>query len=412
MSHSSEIRIHKKESIGRDKLVYLVYSFPRMEIHEDATRYLSEIAIRCSRNYQRNVAYAISHWLNFCLASEIDYRRASIDEFISYRQAMEGHISEATRLPLSNGTIAQRVLLISGFYEAGKRAGWNLTYLDSINSEEAIRLGPNAQNHHSIGDDTRRYAPRSNRAKTDIRPLSPSELIDVLEALSRRRNGSSSEQQRDRLIAEWMAYCGLRLHEVLGGHAKRGLDVHSISEIVTDPENPFDHFVLRVIGKGGISRNIAVPSWLIVKTQAYISDERQVVLQGKRHQTKQLFINACTSRTYLGKPLSLRRYQAIFERACIKCGLSKVVEKRNSSNESIISVRRPSHSVHDLRHTYAVMTYHAESINGNHEPWKHIQAQMGHAKLATTTDTYLAFVSVHGQWRDIGRASVRELAGL
>lgn len=412
MARQSEVRVHKKETTGRDKIVYLIYSLPDMELHEDACRYLSEVAIRCSRNYQRNVAYALSHWLNFCLAADIDYQRASIDDLISYRQAMESHISEATRLPLSNGTISQRIILISGFYEAGKLSGWNLTFTESITSKHPANHGTQIPYHQAIGETTRRLAPRAIRAKTDIRPLSPSELIDVMDALSIRGNEDMPAQQRDRLVAEWMAYCGLRLHEVLGGHPKRGLDVYSISEIITDPENPFDHFAIRVMGKGGIARKIAVPSWLVAKTQAYIAGERQSALRGVRQKTKQLFINACRSKRHLGKPLSLRRYQAIFERACIKCGLSKLVEKHTSGTESTARVMLASHSVHDLRHTYAVMTYHAEAANGNREPWKHIQAQMGHAKLATTTDTYLAFVSVHGQWRDIGRMSVRELAGL
>jgi len=61
-----------------------------------------------------------------------------------------------------------------------------------------------------------------------------------------------------------------------------------------------------------------------------------------------------------------------------------------------VNSKKAMHCVHDLRHTYAVLTYHAEVMNGNVEPWKKIQAQLGHKSLQTTIDTYLRYVSVFG----------------
>jgi integrase len=54
----------------------------------------------------------------------------------------------------------------------------------------------------------------------------------------------------------------------------------------------------------------------------------------------------------------------------------------------------PRHRYHDLRHTYALWTYHALVEQGISEPWKIIQSLLGHAHLSTTLDTYLRVVNV------------------
>jgi len=56
-------------------------------------------------------------------------------------------------------------------------------------------------------------------------------------------------------------------------------------------------------------------------------------------------------------------------------------------------VRSPAFSPHCLRHTCAMWTYIAEKRQGNSEPWKVVQARLGHAHLKTTTDTYLRATS-------------------
>ena len=55
---------------------------------------------------------------------------------------------------------------------------------------------------------------------------------------------------------------------------------------------------------------------------------------------------------------------------------------------------KPRYRVHDLRHTYAVWTYHIRTSLGDNEPWKWIQSQLGHSTLDTTINTYLKHVSI------------------
>jgi integrase len=49
-------------------------------------------------------------------------------------------------------------------------------------------------------------------------------------------------------------------------------------------------------------------------------------------------------------------------------------------------------------------------MNGNPEPWKKIQAQLGHAHLQTTIDVYLSYVEIFNE--SPGLIDVRRMIGL
>ncbi|MBS1866805.1 MAG: tyrosine-type recombinase/integrase [Acidobacteria bacterium] len=403
---------------------FILVRHPEMRIHKDATRWLSELAVNSSVTHQRNIAYALSHWHTYFLARGLDYARATLDDLRTYKSAMETVVSGTTGEPLAPGTVAQRMHAIAGYYAHGERAGWNLTALDLNHallraSHQASEI--EGEKHASaIDKKARKLAPRSESVETDIRPLDVEPLKRLLSALA---PSDTEGLQRDRLIAEWLAYVGLRIEEALGNgnsssyerskKKRKGLTVYQIQELVADPDHPFDHQAVRVVGKYGKGRNVAVPNWLILKTQVYIQGERARAVKPLSKPTSRLFVSGEGAQLiHRGKPLSIRRYQAIFAKACMRAGLTTLVEKHLSGSDQTRLVHVPKHSAHDLRHTYAVMTYFAEVALGNREPWKPIQAQLGHKSLQTTIDTYLAFVSAHMQWRDLRRSSVRELVGL
>jgi len=422
--NTSEISVHRVANARKGEPAFILVRRPEMRLHEDATRWLAELAVNSSFTHQRNIAYALSHWHTYCLARGLDYKRATLDDLLTYKLAMETVVSGTTGEPLASGTVAQRTHAVAGYYAHGVRVAWNLTALDL---QHALRCAqkpnaPTAGETHALPIDTgaRKLAPRSEPVETDIRPLDVEPLKQLLSALS---PSDAVGLQRDRIVAEWLCYVGLRIEEVLGnGHSsnysktakeKRGLTVYLIEALTADSEHPFDHQAVRVVGKYGKARNVAVPNWLILKTQAYIQGERSRAIRHLKKPTSKLFVSGeSASRMYCGKPLSIRRYQAIFTQACVRAGLTKLVEKALSSTNQTRLVHVARHSPHDLRHTYAVMTYFAEAALGNREPWKPIQAQLGHKRLQTTIDTYLAFVSAHTHWRDLRRVSVRELAGL
>ena len=422
--NTQEVLVHRVANAKKGEPAFILVRHPEIRIHDDATRWIAELAEKSSVTHQRNIAYTLSHWHSYCLARGVDYTRATLDDVRTYKAAMETVVSGTTGELLASGTVAQRIHAIVGYYAHGVHAAWNLTALDFKHTLLKFQkdTSQNAGEKHAspIDAGARKLAPRSEPVDTDIRPLDVEPLKRLLSMLS---PSDVEGLQRDRLIAEWLCYVGLRIEEVLGngrwsnyeksGKKKKGLTCYQIEELTPDPDHPFDHQAVRVVGKYGKGRNVAVPNWLIVKTQAYIQGERARAVKPLNKPTLRLFVSGeGAQRIHRGKPLSIRRYQAIFNKACIRAGLTALVEKHLSGTDQTRLVHVAKHSAHDLRHTYAVMTYFAEVALGNREPWKPIQAQLGHKWLQTTIDTYLAFVSAHTQWRDLRRVSVRDLAGL
>lgn len=414
ISGDSEVLVHAIRSPRKFEIAYLLYTWPSMQLHEDASRWIAKIAAHSSRTHQRNVAYSLAYWHTYCLATGLDYRRACSGDLTEFKVALANVVSEKTKGLLSAGTIRLRLGAVISYYMAGARAGWNLTATDLESALQPgkvriCRANSGGANVAPIDSAMRRIIPAEERTKTDIRPLSPDELRAVLLELGApdedpdRHDGRS---QRDRLVAEWLAYVGLRLSEALGDQTKEGLSVPQITKLTPDPEKPFEHCIVRVLGKYSKARNVAVPNWLVLKTQRYISGERAEAVKHVDRPTTRLFVASSRAGTaYRGKPLSGRRYQKVFEEACFR---ARLVLANGTWPKEVAH-----HSPHDLRHTYAVMTYFAERELGNPEPWKVIQAQLGHRYLTTTIDTYLAYVSVLPEWgRDLRSMSVRELAGL
>jgi integrase len=354
----------------------------------------------------------------------IDHRLATGDDLVGYKTAMSNAISTQTSEPLSPGTIGQRLIAVIGFYKAGLRRGWYVASQSAHPDQKAssivarVAIESPALNSFAMPIDASlaKLAPKPNRTSTDIRPLSPEELRSLLNAFETqpgKLQGNSLGEKRNRLIAEWLAYGGLRLSEAICSTGKMGLTVHQIQQLAPDLSHPFDHSIVRILGKGNKWRNVAIPNWLVARTIDYIEQERAKAIGHLKQASSKLFVAGSNSRSkHRGKPITGRAFQKAFAQASIQAGLCKRVQKSLGPGENRLVIAA-THCPHDLRHTYAIATYFAESQLGNSEPWKPIQAQLGHKHLTTTVDTYLGFVSAHDQWRrDLWRMSVRELAGL
>lgn len=402
----TEVRVQTNLTAGRYQPAYFLYSVPSMRLHEEGTRWLAARAARHVESKQRNDAYSIAYWLSYCLGADLDFREASVDDLLDYKSALGNLISLQTHRALSEGTIRLRLSTAIDFYTSGRRDGW---YRLGTGEPSGSRILNAEAQPIAITDDCRTFLPRLEHPDATIRPFDPAELKKLLAALT----GINGElATRDRLIAEWMCYVGLRISEVVGKKDWNGISLGQILRLRPDPESPTDHCAIEVIGKFRKRRNVAVPNWLIIRTQEYIAGERARCCEGANRETDSLFVSSGKlSREKRGQPISVRRYEALFRKACHVAGLAGSTEPGSSKEELSKKVAR--HSPHDLRHTYAVMTYFAELEIGNPEPWKPIQAQLGHRHLSTTVDTYLRHVSTFSAWgADIRRMSMRELAGL
>ncbi|MBE1162124.1 tyrosine-type recombinase/integrase [Dyella acidiphila] len=414
-----ELRVHQVSKHKKSEPGFLLFSWPSMQLHEDASRWIARLARTNSQRHQRNMAYAIAYWHTYCLTAGIDYRRACADDLSDFGDALAEAVSEKTGRPLSAGTISKRMEAVIAYYIAGEDHGWYLTALDFAHALATNSKSDTAfQTTHAqpINDSVRHLIPRYERSETDIRPLSPEALVSLLEHLgpSEEESGKCGHFQRDRIVAEWMAYVGLRLSEIVGDEDNQGLSVHQFSTLNFDPNHLFDHSIVRVLGKGAKYRNVAVPNWLILRTKNYIATERASAVAHIKHPTSKLIVAHRTAgNSTRGKPITGRWYEHLFAKACLEAKLIAIEEIHAANSNQKRRVEMARHSPHDLRHTYAVMTYFAERELGNLEPWKPIQAQLGHRYLRTTIETYLSYVSVMNEWgRDLRRMSVRELAGV
>lgn len=375
---------------------YFLYEHPRMGIHEDGVRFLAQmVAAGKSQNYQRNHAYQLAYWLNYCIARQLDYQCAAFDDLIEFRYALDRHISLQTKAILASQSIAQYLNTVIQFYVHGAQIGWYV--VKGKNSEAAVHVTTGKRIFpEPISDASRSCLPRNTHSHTRIEVLQPAEIKRLFNKLeSPPAKGGS----RNVLIAEWLAYVGLRISELLGQNSdqarskwKQGLRVGQLLAIDVDPKLPYEHQGIEVVGKYSKRRVVAVPNWLLIKTQEYINTDRKSIAEGNQQSSNLVFLPE--SSKYRGQGLGVRRYQAIFYKACLEAGLVSYAE--NAVGDL---VAEPAYSPHSLRHTYAVSTYYSLVAQGNVEPWKLIQAQLGHSSLQTTVDTYLGYVSILSGWK-------------
>lgn len=402
----TEIRVflNAKEDGSLKRGEPALFQVPSMKVLEEPTIFLREHYVRSGRrrspNTWKTAAYALCSWFEFLSAAKSGpWHEATREELIEYRDTFLYAISPKTGKSYASGTVALRMSVICSFYEFSAWKGWYQGDLAEDTSK------PNALAKDRLRSTTS-LIPERRMAKTAIRPFSPGDLRRFLLAIGPRASDSESldESSRDRLIADMGWVVGLRLSEILS------LTVKQISAIDIANKSPVEEQRLQITGKGGYTRNVAVPNWLIMDAQIYIQAVRKhaekIRQKRGRGTTPNLFIAGIRS-TRAGAPVGSRRVQQIVETACRQSGnvISDTVHDLNTSET--YSVVRPSHCVHDLRHTYAVFTYWAERSAGNAEPWKRIQAQLGHAKLQTTVDTYLQFVELFGE-----RAGVTDIRTL
>jgi integrase len=413
----NELRVHftREAGDGIKAGQPSLYWHPSMRIAEPQTAYLLYFSnISRSVPRWRNRAYQLSYWFNYLVARGVVWQDASTDDLLHFRDAMQVAISEQTGKEVCDGTVAQRMIAVIDFYEwAEREAGYrgSLTAEFSQYAEAPNRpRDEDALAHTGGGQHLQRrlskFIPKADNDDSTIRPLELADLRAVLRALGplpSEQDDSDARPCRDRLIAEWQWAVGLRDGE--WGKLK-------IHPIQTAPPGAAE-VLMTVRGKGRKARNVRVPGWLVEETLSYIDGERAGVLnaaglvQGKEQPSEIFLVGADHSRR--GKPLSVRRFQAVFAASCIEAGLIRHVDFVDSESGHKTVRRVPMHRPHDLRHTYAVFTYWAEVAAGNSEPWKKIQAQLGHKNLATTVNTYLKHVGGRNPFKT---ASVRDLIGL
>ena len=214
--------------------------------------------------------------------------------------------------------------------------------------------------------------------------------------LPSERSENEPRSSRDRLSAELSVGTGLRVDEVAS------LTIYQILALPIDAD-PEGFSVMHVIKtKGLFERDVLVPNYLIPELHLYIDGERRECLAvAQRYWLKSgsdepanLFLNRSDAHQNAGRPVTADTLSGAFSAAVVAAGFVDKTQKVDPEDGRVYYEESPQHSFHDLRHTFAVLTYHAEVMKGNSEPWKIIQCLLGHLHLATTMNTYLRVVNV------------------
>lgn len=378
-----------------------LFEEPTMFIHSNYVQSGS----RSSPETWAAAAYGLQSWFDYLTASNVqDWRDATRNDLIAYRDSYLMSISPKTGTTYASSTVGNRMAVVLEFY---KDAGERRLYEGDLLREapEDVRGGlldttrtpsvPSLAGRRVVSV-VKDLIPTRRVSRTAIRPFSTSELRPFLFELGPQRGDGKNVDPRpirNRLIADLGWAVGLRLDEIWRLTKLQFLSKHP------DPEALAAEQTLQVLGKGRITRTVAVPNWLVLDILYYIAEERHLALKTGgvtgRKETMALFVSGIDS-NLPGRQISHRRIQQEIERACVRADLVETIERTNPETKEVKQVVRALHCFHDLRHTYAVLTYLAEVKNGNAEPWKKIQAQLGHKFLSTTIQTYLGFVSILG----------------
>ena len=363
-----------------------------------------------NRNTAKRAAYDLLDWWRFLELHGRPWDLADGADLDAYRDSMIGQISPRTYEAYKTETIRARRTLVRRFYAWAQKRGWYKGTLEEAPEVREVYLSADRDPLAHLHSGPRRIevdpgTPASRaRPGEEVRPLiggdprnaSFPRIAKHLGPLPSERGADDPTPSRDRLAAELSVSTGLRVDEVAKLTLFQILDL----PVGGDPERFTTVHVTKT--KRLVARDINVPNYLIPDLYAYIDGERsECIAVARRHwlkkksdEPKVLFVNGVDAHQNAGKPVRADTLSGAFRRAVMKAGLTEWVTKTHPDTGEVGQVLVPRHRYHDLRHTYALWTYHALVEQGTSEPWKIIQSLLGHAHLSTTLDTYLRVVNV------------------
>ena len=409
---TAELRLVKAmqvaELVKPEQPFVFSYWRDRVDVFSEPTIFLGEKVVKRSPSPHTWEAYGydLLSWFQWCQLKAIDWHDAT--------EADREQFADDYAAASDDRTVNRKLTMVRRFYEFARTEGW---YQRDIGASLEQRQVANRPIDDYALTHTRSVAGRLKEADTllltvgrkdVVRPLKANQLRKLLEHVGPTlQRVDDTRLVRDRLICDLCYVAGTRLGDVIT------LTTLQFLSITVEPHQHFHDFPLIVEGKGKVTRRVAAPGWLVVAIQSYIDAERTVSeREGKKRGTKAttaLFLGHVKSKS-AGKKITRSAVQKMFALACMKCGITeqKEVEDEQTGDKLIKTV--PAHSVHDLRHNCAVLTYHAEKAIGNSEPWKVVQIKLGHRSVKVTKDTYLADVTIFGEKQGI--TDIRKLLGL
>ena len=340
------------------------------------------------------VANDLKDWWKFLDRSCRAWRDADQEDFECYRDVMLSTISPHTGRKYRPTTVKRRMVSVLQFYQWAQSKRLCLTHIARVPVPNRFARPVQYQAGEATAKKNERndVLPRTSYSHWEhVRVLSVATYQKVAGHIGALPTDAPSDSMdcQCRLGVELAIQLGLRINEVTG------LTVAQIQSLGESAANSLGLRYLRIDRtKGNKPRKIVFPGWLVAELNHYIANQRRSALQQGRalelgYETDALLLNDARARQHCGQPLTDQTLRRKFGIAQFKSGLVRNITKHDPEKGKQSEVEATLFRFHDLRHTYAVWLYYAEKLSGNPEPWKTIQARLGHEYLSTTQDIYL-----------------------
>lgn len=343
--------------------------------------------------YRKRLSSALSvtndlkDWWAYLTEHEIRWNVVDLEDVTYYTDVMLNTVSPLTHLRYSTSTIRKRTGAVRGFYEWAAQK----KLLDRpIDFSGAAGFGPSAVESIGGSADKSSFLPEPSEGVDDfVVALTSVEVAKIFKQLgplpSEREN--DPRPSRDRLIGELALNTGMRRDEI------SNLTYEQIMRLCPERSLKNGACLLRITKTKGLRpRYVEVPNWLVDELRLYAETERADSLNARRGDAKpayRFFLNGRNAKHNAGWAVKNDTIDRQFRNAVIAAGLMNDVVRFDPATSEQYVTEEPKFTFHALRHTFAIWRYYAEFAAGVHEPWKIVQALLGHKSLATTLAIYL-----------------------
>ena len=349
--------------------------------------YLTDRAIAKGNGYKtiKNKADGCYELFLYLEELGLDYRDVCLENLIEYKERLCAFVSGKTGRPLESGTIKVRLQVAREFFLFHKI----LTRSTTDELESAVSRGPRGHRTHGQSD------PLTVEVKTKVvEYIGDRDLVRLLNSLGDAPGSANGRPSRDWLIATVCVTTGVRLSEALA------LTVNQILAAASDfPSRQMAQIRLTET-KFSKARDILIPVDLVRLLIVYIDGEREQALKVGRverprtRDTPKVFVNGseCAPR-YSGLPYQPKRADETFALRQIVIGMTRTVPVYDLETRDPVGEREVAkHTIHHLRHTYAIHAWQYLRNLPETDRWMRIQAQLGHQSHEITADIYLRAV--------------------
>lgn len=370
-----------------------------------ASAYLSGVRVRAlkvAKNTIKAVVDDLVDFHHFLDANNLRVSDVSEEALEGYLGSMTQVCSPVTRRLYGRATVIRRRSSVTRFLKWVQEQGLLKhrfeTEMVSTSRGSFERFAPNLP------------APRPEPIDKLVRAIPPFVLAHLLAEcgpalVSPGENGDLFFEKHPstlRLMAEISLHCGLRRSEVCD------LQLSDVERVRLASHGEFASIAVSVTGKGGRTRRVPFPIWILKSLKYYIDNVRAPLVGSENSPTKRhskIFVLKTPRAGAKGAPVTPKMFNSKFAEA----RAAMLRRLRNEGSELYELAQYSRLTVHALRHTFALVTFISRRDQGDPCPAKYVQSVLGHRYQDTTERVYLR--SSHVFESEIAQAMEQMSAG-